>query len=1433
MALFRTRSRSRQTSGHHLRTAAPTSGSTATRCLTVRPSSADLVRTSSLALVLWGGLLNTNSRAVAQADSFAPMRDEYTAQIKPLLQDFCLDCHAADIQDGDLDLERFASFDDVRSEPAAWQKVAEFLGNGEMPPADAEQPAPEQRQRLRAWVAAYLKAEALANAGDPGPVVLRRLNNAEYTYTLQDLTGVPLTPAREFPADGAAGEGFTNAGGALVMSPALAEKYLASARQIAEHAVLLPDGVAFSERTTRSDWTNERMYEIRRIYSRHTTGNQDVSALDRWAVPNALSATDEDGRIDLLPYWEALIAHRDDVLRDPAGSAARIAGSSGLNAKYLGLLIAALTDEDESSILLHSLRQRWRSATPDDAAAIVAEIDGWQRALWKFNVVGHFGMIRPWQEPVTPLMAEREFRLKLDAPAQGDIVLHLAANAGDAATAHRIEWRNARFERPGSRPIRLQDVRGGTAALEQLRAAAIVQTETYLTAAFQARIASGTSDVEALAAANDVDAHLLHAWLDYLGIGTGGEAVFGELLSRPTPAVGGHDFLHAWDSPDLADLSLIANSSDQTVNIPGEMRPHSVCVHPRPERWIGAGWRSPVAGSVRIEALVRDAHPGCGNGVSWSVELRRGRQRRVLRSGNNNVGATADIPPVEQLRIEVGDIVALVIGPRDGNHFCDLTQVDLRINELEGDQQAWSLAGDCADSLAAGNPHADRHGHDAVWHFAAGLLADQPTPRAVPEDSLLARWLETIDVAEAAQLARQTAQLLRDPPSNATPAADRELRSQLLDLAGPLFGQLDFAALAESARTQGQQDSPYGVASDRFTAARHLSLDAPGSFELRLPASLFAGSEFVVTAALPEDSAGTAIVQPQVGFAPPDTAGFSPGAPLLTRNDSPAAAQVERSFHEFRQLFPMALCYARIVPVDETVTLVLFHREDEHVARLMLSDDEAARLDSLWSELRYVSQAALRSEVGLEQLLEFATQDADPRVFEPVKQPIADEANELRRQMLAAEPQHVEAVIELAGHAFRRPLTGEQREALREFYAGLRADGTAHEDAVRYLIARVFTSPAFLYRTEQARPGTERTPLDDWELATRLSYFLWSTAPDDSLLSAAERGELADSARLSDHARRMLTDDRAGRLAVEFACQWLHIRDFDQHDEKSAEFFPEFADLRDDMYQESVLFFTDLIQQDRSILGILNADYTFLNGTLAAHYGIEGVDGDEWRRVEGLGDQQRGGILTQATFLAAQSGASRTSPILRGNWVSETLLNERLPRPPKDVPQLPETPPAGLSERELIEQHSSVEACAKCHARIDPYGFALENFDAIGRWRDRDANGHAINTQTALRDGTPLEGVAGLRDYLLTTRRDDFIRQFCRKLLGYALGRSVQLSDDPLLDAMQRNLEENDYRFSAAVETIVLSDQFRMLRGADDPRSNIALDPGGESADGN
>jgi len=199
--------------------------------------------------------------------------------------------------------------------------------------------------------------------------------------------------------------------------------------------------------------------------------------------------------------------------------------------------------------------------------------------------------------------------------------------------------------------------------------------------------------------------------------------------------------------------------------------------------------------------------------------------------------------------------------------------------------------------------------------------------------------------------------------------------------------------------------------------------------------------------------------------------------------------------------------------------------------------------------------------------------------------------------------------------------------------------------------------------------------------------------------------------------------------------------------------------------------------------------------------------------VDGIQKHGRGGILSLATTLAKQSGASRTSPILRGNWISEVLLGEKLPKPPKNVPQLADAAPAGMTERQLIKRHSSDAACAKCHARIDPFGFALEHFDAIGRRREQDAAGLAIDARTTLPDGTAIEGLAGLRGYLLEQRREDFLRQFFRKLLGYAIGRELQLSDRPLVDSMLARLAENDFRFSVAVETIALSQQFRMIRG--------------------
>jgi hypothetical protein len=538
--------------------------------------------------------------------------------------------------------------------------------------------------------------------------------------------------------------------------------------------------------------------------------------------------------------------------------------------------------------------------------------------------------------------------------------------------------------------------------------------------------------------------------------------------------------------------------------------------------------------------------------------------------------------------------------------------------------------------------------------------------------------------------------------------------------------------------------------------------------------------------------------------------------PILVNEGSAARKRIDAALEEFRQTFPAALCYTKIVPVDEVVTLTLYYREDHHFARLMLDDAEAIRLDRLWDELHYVSYDALTLVDAFEQLWQYATQDADPKVFEPMREPIKQRAAAFRKRMVETEPAHLDAVLRFAEFAYRHPLNEAERQELRGLYRKLRDQDLPHDEAIRLTLARVLVAPTFLYKAETPGPGVDPAPVNDWELATRLSYFLWSSAPDAQLREVATQGKLHEPNVLAEQTRRMLHDPRVRRLATEFACAWLHIYDFDELSEKSERHFPSFNDLRGAMYEETVQFFADLFQNDRSVLGILDADYTFLNEPLAAHYGIPEVTGAEWRRVDGVKKFLRGGILGHATTLAKQSGASRTSPILRGNWISEVLLGEKLPRPPKDVPRLPEDEATEqLTVRELVEKHSSDPKCYGCHRRIDPYGYALEGFDAIGRHRERDLGDRPIDTHAKTMDGAEFTGLDGLRDYLLTKRGDAFLKQFCRKLLGYSLGRGVQLSDQPLLREMQAQLKSNDYRVTAAINAIVNSQQFRQIRGKD------------------
>jgi hypothetical protein len=323
--------------------------------------------------------------------------------------------------------------------------------------------------------------------------------------------------------------------------------------------------------------------------------------------------------------------------------------------------------------------------------------------------------------------------------------------------------------------------------------------------------------------------------------------------------------------------------------------------------------------------------------------------------------------------------------------------------------------------------------------------------------------------------------------------------------------------------------------------------------------------------------------------------------------------------------------------------------------------------------------------------------------------------------------------------------------------------------------------------------------------------------PDEELRKAAASGKLHEPAVLEAQTQRMLKDNRVRAMGIEFGTQWIHVRGFDEFSEKSEKLYPTFDQkLRADIYEESILFFQDLFQQDEPVTNLLDADYTYLNDSLAKHYAIPGVNGAQWRKVEGVKKFGRGGILGLASVQAKQAGAARTSPVLRGNWVLETLLGEKLPRPPPDVPKLPEEEgnTSGLTMRQLVEKHVSVESCAVCHQRMDPIGFSFERYDAIGRLRDKESTGLPIDCRATLKDGTTFEGIDGLRNYLLTKKKDVIVRLFCRRLLGYALGRSVILPDQLLLDRMVNALNQNNGRVSAAILEIVRSQQFRNIRGS-------------------
>ena len=409
-----------------------------------------------------------------------------------------------------------------------------------------------------------------------------------------------------------------------------------------------------------------------------------------------------------------------------------------------------------------------------------------------------------------------------------------------------------------------------------------------------------------------------------------------------------------------------------------------------------------------------------------------------------------------------------------------------------------------------------------------------------------------------------------------------------------------------------------------------------------------------------------------------------------------------------------------------------------------------------------------------------------------------------------------EIIRRLATQAYRGPLSAVDVEGLNKFYQQGRTEGGDFESGIRMALQAILASPKFLFRLEQA-PATLRAGqnyrISDLDLAERLSFFLWGLGPDAELLNIAQRGTLRAPGVLAAQVTRMLKDPRSEALATRFGSQWLRLQDLDKLN-PDALFFPYYDHaLGEALKKETELFFDSIVREDRSIIDLLTADYTFINERIARHYGIQNVNGPEFRRVT-LTDENRRGLLGHGSILALTSVADRTSPVLRGKWIMEVLLASPPPPPLPNVPSLDETKAEVgdklLTTRERMEQHRANPQCSSCHRVIDPLGLTLENFDVTGRWRIRD-NGAPVDAMGDLYDGTRMDGPAGLRAALLK-HQDMFILSFTERLMTYSLGRRVEYFDMPAIRKIMRDAATENHRFSAFVMGVVNSRAFQMSR---------------------
>ena len=546
-----------------------------------------------------------------------------------------------------------------------------------------------------------------------------------------------------------------------------------------------------------------------------------------------------------------------------------------------------------------------------------------------------------------------------------------------------------------------------------------------------------------------------------------------------------------------------------------------------------------------------------------------------------------------------------------------------------------------------------------------------------------------------------------------------------------------------------------------------------------------------------------------------------------------------------------------------------YFRDDAPLYDLILTEAQQQQLDSLWQQLDFITSAPMRQYVGFlwfertdsrfmrDAEFDFARAENKAAQSEPMISRLAEvylkkaEKNgggaleleairhffkQINQQIrwvettrIAAEAAHLQAVLNFAERAWRRSLSQNEREELLVFYRSLREmDQLTHEEALQDTVVSVLMSPNFCYltytpKTNQSANHSEtqnvREQLTDFELASRLSYFLWSSIPDAELLQHAAAGHLHQAEILVAQTQRMLQNEKVTGLATEFGGNWLDFRRFKEHNSVDRERFPEFTDeLRAAMFEEPIRFFVDLIQQNRPVTEFLDAKHTFVNKVLARHYDLPETVAvnDEWTRIDNANQYGRGGLLPMAVFLTKNSPGLRTSPVKRGYWVVRRLLGEHIPPPPPNVPELPddEAQTGELTLRDALARHREHKSCAGCHNRIDSIGLVFEGYGPVGERRAKDLGGRPVETSATLPNGQQATGLSELRTYLHEHRQQEIIDNFSRKLLSYALGRTLILSDDLLVRELQEKMQASDNRFGSLIEGIVTSPQFLHKRSS-------------------